>query len=52
MRYSDKTKLEAREACAAFERAGIAVGFAVKLHAPKGDVFNTWGGAESGYGIG
>lgn len=27
-------------------------GFTVKLHAPTGDAFNTWGGKESGYGIG
>lgn len=26
-------------------------GFTVKLHAPKGNMSNTWGGAESGYGI-
>lgn len=27
-------------------------GFTVKLHAPGGDVWNTWGGASTGYGIG
>lgn len=27
-------------------------GFCVKLHAPKNDVWNTWGGADTGYGIG
>jgi hypothetical protein len=27
-------------------------GYVVKLHSPKSDVYNTWGGAESGYGIG
>jgi hypothetical protein len=27
-------------------------GFTVKLHAPKGTVWDTWGGAETGYGIG
>jgi len=27
-------------------------GYVVKIHAPKGDVYNTWGGRESGYGIG
>lgn len=27
-------------------------GFTVKLHALTGDVYNTWGGAEVGYGIG
>lgn len=29
-------------------------GFTVKLHAPRGQepVWNTWGGAETGYGIG
>lgn len=26
-------------------------GFTVKLHAPKQKVGNTWGGAETGYGI-
>ena len=27
-------------------------GFTVKIHSPTRDVYNTWGGAESGYGIG
>ena len=27
-------------------------GYCVKLHAPNQDVYNTWGGKESGYGIG
>ncbi len=27
-------------------------GYTVKLHAPKGNFYNTWGGAETGYGIG
>lgn len=27
-------------------------GYVVKLHAPNKDVYNTWGGKESGYGIG
>lgn len=27
-------------------------GYVVKLHAPKGDVYNTWGGKETGYGVG
>jgi hypothetical protein len=26
-------------------------GFTVKLHAPNGTMYNTWGGAETGYGI-
>lgn len=27
-------------------------GYCVKLHTIRGDVYNTWGGKESGYGIG
>jgi len=34
------------------EFPGDPRGFTVKLHAPNGQVFNTWGGAETGYGIG
>lgn len=34
------------------EFSGDPRGFCVKLHAPSKDVYNTWGGKESGYGIG
>lgn len=34
------------------EFTGDPRGFCVKLHSPNGDVYNTWGGPTSGYGIG
>jgi hypothetical protein len=34
------------------EFQGDPRGYTVKVHSPKKNVWNTWGGAESGYGIG
>lgn len=36
----------------AVQFSGDPRGYCVKLHAPTKDVYNTWGGAETGYGIG
>jgi hypothetical protein len=34
------------------EFSGDPRGFCVKLHLANGRLYNTWGGSESGYGIG